>query len=593
MSFDPRAFPIPSFLPDNAPFTPAQRAWLNGFFAGLITPGGPAGAATTAAAKPALTILFASQTGSAESLAKKLAKAARERGHVAKPVDLGTVDLAAIAAFGHVAVIASTYGEGDPPDGAKAFAAVLEQAEGQPLAGLHFAVLALGDRSYTHFCRFGAQLDARFAALGGSRLADLVEADGDTDGPFAGFRERVLAAIGDAAATPAGAPAAAPATTEDADEDEPWSRDKPFPARLLEATILNGPQSDKETRHVAISLAGSGLAYEPGDALGVVASNDPAQVTALLSATGFAADALVTLGDRVLRLDQALTRHLAIGKLAQATLIKFQKLADSARLAPLLDPDNGAELERYLWGREAIDLIAEFPRVLATPAELVGLLPKLAPRLYSIASSLRAHPDEVHLTVGIVRYTAHGRARGGVASTMFADRVAPGETLPVYLHRNARFRLPEDPDRPVIMVGPGTGIAPFRAFLEERRARGAKGRNWLFFGDRRAAQDFLYRRELESFVADGSLSRLDTAFSRDGDGKVYVQDRMRQQAAELWRWLDEGAHFYVCGDGARMAKDVDACLQEIVAAQGRMSRAEAKLAVEQMAAERRYCRDVY
>lgn len=591
MSFDPRAFPIPSFLPENAPFTPAQRAWLNGFFAGLITPGTPAGAVKPAAAKPAVTVLFASQTGGAESLAKKLAKAARERGHAAKPVDLGAIDLAAIAALGQVAVIASTYGEGDPPDGAKAFAAALERAEGQPLAGLRFAVLALGDRNYTHFCRFGALLDRRFGELGGTRLAELVEVDVDPDAPFAGFRDSVLGALAD---SPAGAEtaAAAPADSDD-DGDEPWSRERPFAARLLASTTLNGEQSDKETRHVVISLAGSGLAYAPGDALGVAASNGAAEVAALLAATGFAADAPVTVGDRSCRLDEALTHHLAIGKLSQATLIKFQKLADSTRLAPLLEPDNNAELERYLWGREAIDLISDFPRVLAGAQELATLLPRLAPRLYSIASSQRAHPDEVHLTVGVVRYTAHGRSRGGIASTMLADRLEPGQTVPVYLHRNARFRLPAEAERPVIMVGPGTGIAPFRAFLEERRAGAGPGRNWLFFGDRRAAQDFLYRRELEGFLADGTLSRLDTAFSRDGAGKVYVQDRMRENAAELWRWLQDGAHFYVCGDGARMAKDVDECLQEIVAAQGKMSRAEAKLAVEQLAAERRYCRDVY
>ena len=344
---------------------------------------------------------------------------------------------------------------------------------------------------------------------------------------------------------------------------------------------------------MALSLAGSDIAYEPGDALGVVPTNDPACVEAVLAASGLSGDAPVIVGGVAMDLATALTRRLAIGKLSQATLIKFQAKAESAALARLVEPDNAEEREAWLWGREFIDLLIDCPGVVASAEDMVAMLPRLAPRLYSIASSQRAHPDEVHLTVSVVRYEAWGRARGGVASTEFADRMVAGAEVPVYLHPNPRFRLPADPDRPVIMIGPGTGIAPFRAFLEERRETGAKGRNWLFFGDRRAAFDYLYRDELRTFARDGLLTRVDTAFSRDQIDKLYVQHLMRDAGDEIWRWIGEGAHLYVCGDGSRMARDVDDALTHIVSVHGRMSPAKARLELQQLAAERRYCRDVY
>jgi sulfite reductase (NADPH) flavoprotein alpha-component len=594
MVVDPRMKRVE--LPGGAPFNPVQRAWLEGFIAGFAVPGAGAAARVAAAPPPPLTIIYASQTGTAESLAKKLAKAAKAKGFTARAVDVETLDLDTLAGFGDLAVVASTHGEGDPPDPAMRFADVLKAASGTPLAGVRFAVLALGDSNYARFCGFGRWLDERFGELGGERMFERIDCDVEVDEPFAAFRETVLARLAEADGS--GAVPAVPAlAVSDDDEDEDtgaqWTRNRPFAARLLDAAVLNKPGSDKETRHVALSLAGSDIAYEPGDALGVVPTNDPASVDAVLAASDLSGDAPVTIAGATMDLRTALTGRLSIGKLSQATLIKFQAKAESADLVRLVEPDNVEEREAWLWGREFIDLLTGFPGVVTSADDLVSMLPKLAPRLYSIASSQRAHPDAVHLTIGVVRYEAWGRARGGIASTEIADRMPVGAEVPVYLHPNTRFRLPIDPNRSVIMIGPGTGIAPFRAFLQERRETGAKGRNWLFFGDRRAACDYLYREELRAFGKDGVLTRIDTAFSRDQIDKVYVQHLMLEAGAEIWRWIEDGAHVYVCGDSSRMARDVDDALLTIVSEHGRMSPAKARLELQQLAADRRYCRDVY
>ena len=581
-------------LPGGAPFNPVQRAWLEGFLAGFAMPGAGAATPVTTPPPPALTVVYASQTGTAESLAKKLAKAAKAKGHPARAIDVQTLDLQTLATFSQLAVVASTHGEGDAPDPALHFADILRAVSGRPLAGVRFAVLALGDSNYARFCGFGRWLDERIAELGGERLFDRIDCDVEVDEPFAAFRGMILGRL---AETNRGdrAPAVpvAPDDGDDEDSGATWTRNRPFRSRLLAAPLLNKADSDKETRHVVLSLAGSDIVYEPGDALGIVPTNDPACVAAILEASGLGDDAAVEIGGAASDLRTALTCRLSIGKLSQSTLLKFQAKAESAKLARLIEPDNAEEREAWLWGREFIDLLLEFPGVVTSADDMVAMLPKLAPRLYSIASSQRAHPDEVHLTVGIVRYEAWGRLRGGVASTEIADRMEPGAEVRVYLHPNTRFRLPAEGDRPVIMIGPGTGIAPFRAFLQERRETGAAGKNWLFFGDRRAAHDYLYREELRAFSKTGILSRIDTAFSRDQIDKVYVQHLMLEAGAEIWRWFADGAHLYVCGDSSRMARDVDDALLRIVAEHGRMSPAKARLELQQLAADRRYCRDVY
>lgn len=586
----PEAVPEVPLIPDDAPFTAEQRAWLSGFLMALLTPAAESEAVTQAPALP-VAVLYASQTGTAEGLARKFARAAKGRGFSAEARDIGTLTLEDLAGVGHAVVIAATHGEGEPPDTARQLTNALEAATGTPLDSLSYTVLALGDSSYLHFCGYGVFLDERLAALGAKRIGARLDVDGDPASPFGSWRDDVLEVLASEAGTDLPAADAGAVPDELEDEEPPGTRGNPVAAPLIGNRKLTEAGSDKDVRHIALSLAETGLAYEPGDALGVVPENPPAMIEAILTATGFDGATPVTL-DGELPLIKALAHHLSIGRLTQPTLIKFAKQVRDGALSDLLAPERSDDLAAWLYGRDVIDLLMRYPGVLERPQDLVSLLPRLAPRLYSIASSPRAHPDEVHLTVAAVRYASRGRDRVGIGSTYLADRAGDGP-VKVYLQRNARFRLPTDPAIPVIMVGPGTGIAPFRAFLEERRAIGAHGATWLFFGDRRRATDFLHREELEGFLADGTLSRLDLAFSRDGAEKVYVQHRMAEHAAELWGWLQEGARFYVCGDAARMAKDVDRALRAIVARQGHMSEAEAAVEVDQMVANGRYLRDVY
>jgi len=588
--------PVISLLPADAPFSPDQRAWLNGFFAGLLTrlAAQPRPNAAPVAPRLAVHVAYASQTGTAEGLAKKLNKEAKGKGFDAKAQDLATLSLAALAKLEHVVIIASTHGEGDAPDSVGAFAMELDAAQGTPLQGLEYAVLALGDRNYAKFCHFGKVLDERLAALGATRLAPRVEADGDATAAFATFREQLWPRLDAQAPRESGvAPIALEAPDEPEEPEERWPRTHPLASKLLAKDVLNGADSDKEVRHVVLSLAGSGLQYEPGDALGVWPRQSKALVDAVLAATGLSATAQVVVDGQTLPLAEALATRRELARLSPPTLIKLAKSTGDAGLERLLAPDNGDELQRYLYGRDALDVLERHPKAVTEPQALLDLLPPLAPRLYSISSSLAAFPDEVHLTIATVRYESRGRLRGGVASTWFADALADGDAVSVYVHRNSRFRLPADPGVPVIMIGPGTGIAPFRAFLHHRRAHGLTGPTWLFFGDRHERCDFLYRYELEAFVARGTLSELDTAFSRDQPAKVYVQDRMLERGRELWQWLQDGAHVYVCGDATRMAKDVDATLQTIIARHGRRSEAQARLDLRTLAAEGRYVRDVY
>jgi sulfite reductase (NADPH) flavoprotein alpha-component len=587
-------------LPADAPFSPEQRAWLNGFFAGLLK--GLAERAQTQnsgqAPRLAVKVLFASQTGTAEGLAKKLTKEARSRGFDADLVDLSSLSLAALAKLDHVLVIASTHGDGDAPDCAARFALQLQAAQGTPLAGLKYAVLALGDRSYSKFCSFGQHIDERFAALGAIRLADRIDADGDVDEPFKSFRDtlwRTLPAEGAVGSAANSVASAADASDDSAPEEsaQRWSRKRPFAAQLLGQQLLTATGSDKETRHVVLSLKGADLRYEPGDALGVWPQQAPDLVDAVLALSGASADAPVMIDAEQMGLRDALSLKRDLTTLMAATVIKYTALAADSGLQSLVQRDQSAALNKFLYGKDIVDLLQDHPGTVRDAQLLVDLLPPLKPRLYSISSSLAAFPEEVHLTIAVVRYECRGRRRGGLASTWFADRVAVGDTNSVYVHQNPRFRLPSDPGTPIIMIGPGTGIAPFRAFLHHRRKHGFRGRTWLFFGERHAECDFLYRSEFESFVAGRELSRIDTAFSRDQHQKIYVQHRMLEAGKEIWSWLQDGAVIYVCGDATHMAKDVDAALQAIIARHGRRSAAQAQLEMHALAADGRYLRDVY
>lgn len=595
---EPAAPPVVALLPDDAPFSAEQRAWLNGFLAALLSRVAARVPPTAGTPTATVEIVYASQTGTAEGLVKKLVKEAKGLGIDAHARDIGSTSLAALAGRKHVVIVASTSGDGDPPDSALAFAAELATASGTPLEGLAYAVLALGDRSYAKFCAFGRTLDARLAELGATRLVARVDADGDTAEALREFRANLWPALRSADAGRSSIAAAEPAVPGGADaspdeDEERWTRARPFAATLLDNAVLSGPGSDKEVRHVVLSLAGSGIAYEPGDALGVWPRQSPALVDAVLAACGLAATEPVVIDADTMPLGEVLATRREIAKLAPATVIRFAKLAGDAELGRLSQPGGDEALQAYVRGRDALDLLQRARGSVPGAQALVDLLPALAPRLYSISSSLAAFPGEVHLTVAAVRYETGGRPRGGLASTWLADRLAQGGTAPVYVHRNPRFRLPADPGAPVVMIGPGTGIAPFRAFLHQRRALGLTGRTWLFFGDRHAHCDHLYRSELDAFLANGTLSRLDTAFSRDQAAKVYVQQRMIERGDELWRWLQDGGHLYVCGDASRMAKDVDAALVAIIAKHAKRSTAQAQLELRSLAAAGRYVRDVY
>jgi len=376
----------------------------------------------------------------------------------------------------------------------------------------------------------------------------------------------------------------------------PWSRKNPFPAPLLVNRKLTGAASEKDTRHYEISLAGSGLSYEVGDSLGIFPSNPPELVEEILAALQATGDEAVPGADGNPKpLREALLKDYAIKEVSKQFLAALvEKAGDAAPLIrDLQDPERKNDLEQYLWGMEYIDFLLDHPSVQFAPEEFVKLLRKLIPRLYSIASSIKANPEQVHLTVATVRYESHGRQRKGVASTYLAERVEQGGTIPVFFHVAKGFRLPEDGATPIIMVGPGTGVAPFRAYLQDRKASGAIGKNWLFFGEQREKEDFLYREEFEQLQKEGVLTRFDTAFSRDQEKKVYVQHRMLENGAEIWAWLSEGAHFFVCGDAARMAKDVDAALHQIVETHGCKTAQEAAEYIEALKKEKRYKRDVY
>lgn len=591
--------PLIPCLPESAPFTPEQRAYLNGFLAGIFSRmPAPAGMVPPAAPAEKLTpvsILFGSQTGNSETLAKRIAKEAGKRGFAATIHDLNKYPTAQLASEERVLLVTSTFGDGEPPDNAKAFWEFINGAAAPKLAQMRFSICAIGDSNYPKFCGFGKELDLRLEALGAQRVHPRVDCDVDLEEPFAKWLNEAIAKIGGPISADTMRAEVFPALTAVPQGAAPkYSRSNPFPAKLVANRKLNGAGSEKDTRHFEIALDGSELSYEAGDALGVVPVNCPEMVDDLLGVLKLSGDELVPGRDgTAVALREALLRHYEITKIPQPFLKAAADRSGDELLQKLTAPGVNGELSKYLWGREIIDVLLAQPAVKFAPAEFVGLLKKLQPRLYSISSSPKAHPGQVHLTVNVVRFESLARRRKGVCSTFLADRIEPVAPLPVFIHKNKNFRPPAKSDAPMIMVGPGTGIAPFRAFLHERRASGSKGKNWLFFGDQRAATDFMYREELEAMQREGVLSRLDLAFSRDQEEKIYVQHRMRENAKELFSWLDAGAHFYVCGDANRMAKDVDAALHEVVQTAGGVTAEKASEYVTRLKAENRYQRDVY
>lgn len=572
-------------------FTPTQLAWVSGYFWGVLNQhsGAVAAAPAQAAEVPSITLLSASQTGNARRVAEALRDDLQAAQLNVKLVNAGDYKFKQIASEKLLIVVTSTQGEGEPPEEAVALHKFLLSKKAPKLEGTAFAVFGLGDTSYEFFCQSGKDFDSRLAELGGERLLDRVDSDVEYQGAAAEWRTRVVEVL------KARAPAATPAqlATSGAVNDihtSPYTKEAPLTATLSVNQKITGRDSEKDVRHVEIDLGDSGLRYQPGDALGVWYQNDPALVNELAELLWLKGDEPVSVDGKTLPLAEALTWHFELTVNTANIVENYATLTRSETLLPLVG--DKAQLQHYAATTPIVDMVRFSPAQLDAQA-LIDLLRPLTPRLYSIASSQAETENEVHVTVGVVRYDIEGRARAGGASSFLADRVEEDGEVRVFIEHNDNFRLPANPQTPVIMIGPGTGIAPFRAFMQQRAAEGAEGKNWLFFGNPHFTEDFLYQVEWQSYVKEGVLSRIDLAWSRDQQQKVYVQDRLREQGAEMWRWINDGAHIYVCGDANRMAKDVERTLLEVIAEFGAMDAEAADEFLSELRVERRYQRDVY
>jgi sulfite reductase (NADPH) alpha subunit (EC 1.8.1.2) len=580
------------YIPEDAPFNGEQKYWLAGFLAGLhsrllVLEDKQTAPAAGASATTQLHILFGSQTGNAEALAQTAAKAARAKGLVPVVQALGEVDLDVFATMRHVLIVTSTYGEGEMPDNAQLFWQAISASTAPRLEQMHFAVLAIGDTGYDGFCQAGKFIDMRLEQLGAKRVVDRIDCDIDYEEPSS---EWIGSAMPQFAAS-AGSSGTVLESAPEAPVIPGSNKQNPYAAALVTNKRLSGEQSAKDIRHFEFDLSDSGLKYEAGDALGVIPVNDAGLVSLLLSELKADYETPVPGFDR--NLGDLLTYQFEISEPSRKLIEWVGQHTTNQELLHVLQHDDKDTLANWLWGKDTLDLLQlELKRNLSVP-EMVAMLRPLQHRAYSISSSSKAHPNQVHLTIASVRYHSGGRERKGVCSTYLAERVRRGEKPAIFISPNKAFRVPANNNAPLIMVGPGTGIAPFRAFLQERQATGAEGKNWLFFGDQHQEHDYIYADELAGWQQSGLLTHLDLAFSRDQEEKIYVQNRMLEKGAELYAWLQEGAYFYVCGDASRMAKDVDAALYEVVRQFGGLSSERAAAYIDQLKKDKRYLRDVY
>lgn len=574
-------------------FSTTQLAWLSGYFWGQVNqaPGAAVAAAPAQVDVPVITVLSASQTGNARRLAEQLRDDLLAAKLNVNLVNAGDYKFKQIAQEKLLIVVTSTQGEGEPPEEAVALHKFLMSKKAPKMDNTAFAVFGLGDTSYEFFSQAGKDFDGKLAEMGGERLLDRVDADVEYAADAEQWRKQIVEILKNR--VPAETPAAAAATAAGSVNEvfsSPYTKEAPLTASFAVNQKITGRASDKDVRHIEIDLGDSGLRYQPGDALGVWYENDPALVQELLALLWLKGDESVTVHDQTMTLADALQQHFELTVNTPQIVEQYGKLSRDETLLEMVS--DKAKLQHYAQSTPIVDMVRRAPIELNAD-QLTGLLRPLTPRLYSIASSQAETDTEVHITVGAVRYEIDGRARAGGASSWLADRVEEDGEIRVFIEHNDNFRLPANPDAPVIMIGPGTGIAPFRAFMQQRDNDGASGKNWLFFGNPHFTEDFLYQVEWQRFVKDGLLTRIDLAWSRDQAQKVYVQDKLRAQGAEVWRWIEEGAHIYVCGDANRMAKDVENALLDVVSEHGGMDRETADEFLSELRIERRYQRDVY
>ncbi len=575
-------------IPQNAPYSDTQRAWIGGFFAGMHSHILQNSGSGSQADARIINILYGSQTGNAESVATDVANAAKTHGLLPLVKSMDEIEIEALAKMEYLLIITSTYGEGEMPDNAQLLWDAINTDSASKMENTKFSILALGDTSYDLFCQAGIDWDNRLEQLGAQRLYDRADCDVEFDETATSWISQVIPMMAEGATT------VSVDVNESSKTSKPkYNRKNPFSSKIISNRLLTSEKSSKETRHYEFSLKGSGLSYEAGDALNVIPQNCPELVADIVTAISCTGTEDEPVNGEAITLSEALRTRFEIKLPSKELLQEIARRSGNQELNALLESDDKNALSKYLWGRDILDLLLQFPSVQFSAAEFLGLLKPLQHRAYSISSSGKMYPDSVHLTVASVRYQAHNRNHKGVCSTYMADLVDESSEVKIFFSPNKSFRVPEDDSLPMIMVGPGTGIAPFRAFLQEREFRQATGKNWLLFGDRNAATDYIYQDEIEAMQKKGILTRLDLAFSRDQQEKIYVQDRMIENGAEMFSWLEQGGSFFVCGDATYMAKDVDKALHTLIEKHGNKTTDQAVDYVNQLKKEKRYVRDVY